>query len=111
MAIRYALTRWVALTRYCDDGRLEIDNNAAERSLRPIALGRKNWLFAGSDDGGERAASIYSLLGTAQLNGLDVEAYMKLLLERLPDHPINRLEELLPWHVADQLQGRVLEAA
>jgi transposase len=111
VAIRYALTRWAALTRYRDDGRLEIDNNAAERSLRPIALGRKNWLFAGSDDGGERAASIYSLLGTAQLNSLDVEAYMKLLLERLPDYPINRVEELLPWHVADQLQGRVLEAA
>ena len=103
VAIRYALSHWAALVRYRDDGRLEIDNNAAERSLRPIALGRKNWLFAGSDDGGERAASIYSLLGTAQLNGLDVEAYLKLLLERMPDHPVNRVDELLPWNVADQI--------
>jgi hypothetical protein len=103
VAIRYALVRWPALTRYRDDGRLEIDNNAAERSLRVVALGRKNWLFAGSDDGGERAAAIYSVLGTAQLNGLDVEAYLKLLLERLPDHPVNRVDELLPWNVADQM--------
>jgi hypothetical protein len=100
VAMRYALSHWTALTRYRDDGRIEIDNNAAERSLRGIALGRKNWLFAGSDDGGERAAAIYSLLGTAQLNGLDVEAYLNLLLERLPDHPINRIEELLPWNLA-----------
>jgi len=103
VAIRYALSRWPALARYRDDGRIEIDNNAAERSLRAVALGRKNWLFAGSDDGGERAAAIYSLLGSAQLNGLDVEAYMRLLLERLPDHPINRVAELLPWNVADQI--------
>lgn len=100
VAIRYALSRWVALTRYRDDGRLEIDNNAAERALRAVALGRKNWLFAGSDDGGERAAAIYSLLGTAQLNGLNVEAYLRYLFERLPDHPINRIEELLPWTLA-----------
>jgi transposase len=111
VAIRYALSHWTALTRYRDDGRLEIDNNAAERSLRPIALGRKNWLFAGSDDGGERAAAIYTLLGTAQLNAVDPEAYLRLLLERLPDHPINRIEELLPWRIADQLQNRALEAA
>jgi transposase len=103
VAIRYTLSRWTALTRYRDDGRLEIDNNAAERSLRAVALGRKNWLFAGSDDGGERAAAIYSLLGTAQLNGVEVEAYLKLLMERLPDHPVNRVDELLPWNVADQI--------
>ena len=71
MAIRYALSRWAALTRYRDDGRLEIDNNAAERALRAVALGRKNYLFAGSDAGGERAAAIYTLIGTAKLNGLD----------------------------------------
>lgn len=100
LAIRYALSRWIALTRYRDDGRIEIDNNAAERSLRVIALGRKNWLFAGSDGGGERAAAIYSLLGTAQLNGLNVEAYLRHVLERLPDHPINRVDELLPWAIA-----------
>jgi len=103
VAIRYALSRWAALTRYRDDGRVEIDNNAAERSLRAVALGRKNWLFAGSDDGGERAAAIYSLLGTAQLNGLNVEAYLRHVLERLPDHPINRVDELLPWAIAAEL--------
>ena len=103
VAIRYALSRWVALTRYRDDGRLEIDNNAAERALRACALGRKNWLFAGSDDGGERAAAMYSLLGTAQLNGLNVEAYLRHILERLPDHPVNRVDELLPWAIAAEL--------
>ena len=100
LAICYALSRWNALTRYRDDGRLEIDNNAAERALRAVALGRKNWLFAGSDDGGERAAAIYSLLGTAKLNDLDPEAYLRYVLERIADHPINRIEELLPWNVA-----------
>jgi transposase len=110
VAIRYALSRWPALTRYRDDGRLEIDNNAAERSIRPIALGRKNWLFAGSDDGGERAAAIYSLLGTAQLNGLNVEAYLRLLFERLPDHPVNRIEELLPWAIAAEMPALRLAA-
>jgi transposase len=99
-AIKYALSRWAALTRYRDDGRLEIDNNAAERSLRACALGRKNWLFAGSDAGGERAAAIYTLLGTAKLNGLDPEAYLRHVLERIAEHPINRIDALLPWNVA-----------
>src|SRR5213082_1138252 len=103
VAIRYALSRWTALTRYRDDGRLEIDNNAAERALRAVALGRKNWLFAGSDDGGERAEVIYSLLGTAKLNNLDPEGYLRYVLERIADHPINRVEELLPWNVLQQL--------
>lgn len=103
IAIRYVLTRWIAFTRYRDDGRLEIDNNAAERALRAIALGRKNWLFAGSDDGGERAAAIYTLLGSAKLNNLNVEAYLRHVLERLPQHPINRIDELLPWNVAAKL--------
>ena len=110
IAMRYALTRWAALTRYRDDGRLEIDNNAAERSLRAVALGRKNWLFAGSDDGGERAAAIYSLLGTAQLNGLNIEAYLRYLFERLPDHPINRVHELLPWNLATEIPAMRLAA-
>jgi len=100
MAIRYALGLWAALTRYCDDGRLEIDNNIAERALRAVALGRKNYLFAGSDTGGERAATLYSLIGTAKLNGLDPEAYLREILTRIADHPINRIEELLPWNVA-----------
>lgn len=96
VAIHYALGRWIQLLRYVDDGRLEIDNNAAERALRAVALGRKNYLFAGSDSGGERAAAMYSLLGSAKLNGLDPEAYMSYVLARIADHPINRIEELFP---------------
>lgn len=99
-AIRYARSRWQALTRYCDDGRLEISNNAAENAIRPIALGRKNWLFAGSDAGGERAAIFYTITRTARLNGLEPEAYLRDLLTRIGEHPINRLDELLPWNVA-----------
>src|SRR5690606_2308268 len=76
-AIRYGLSRWPALTRYADHGGLEIDNNAAERAIRPLAIGRKNWLFAGSDTGGERAAVIYTLIETAKLNGLDPQAYLR----------------------------------
>jgi transposase len=98
-AIRYALARWDALQRYCDDGRIEIDNNAAERALRCVALGRKNFLFAGSDAGGDRAAAIYSLLGTAKLNGYNPEAFLREVLTRIADHPINRINELLPWHL------------
>ncbi len=98
-AIRYALTRWDALIRYCDDGRIEIDNNAAERALRCVALGRKNFLFAGSDAGGERAAAIYSLLGSAKLNGYNPEAFLREVLARIADHPINQIAELLPWNL------------
>src|ERR1700684_1658849 len=90
LAVRYALSRWDALLRYVDDGRIEIDNNAAARSLRTVALGRKNYLFAGSDAGGERAAAIYSLIGTAKLNGLDPEAYLRNVLSRIADHPDKR---------------------
>jgi transposase len=103
-AIRYSLSRWPALTRYRDDGHLEIDNNAAERALRAVALGRKNYLFAGSDAGGERAANIYSLIGTAKLNGINPEAYLRHVLERIAEHPIKKLDELLPWNVAAQLK-------
>ncbi len=98
-AIRYARSRWEVLTRYLADGRLEISNNAAERAIRPLALGRKNWIFAGSDSGGERAAGMYTLIETAKLNGLDPEAYLRDVLGRIADHPINRIVELLPWNI------------
>jgi transposase len=99
-AVKYALGLWPALVRYVDDGRLEIDNNAAERALRVVALGRKNYLFAGSNAGGERAAALYSLIGTAKLNGVDPESYLRDVLARIAEHPINRIEELLPWKIA-----------
>ncbi len=99
-AIRYALSRWRALTRYAEDGRLEIDNNIAERALRAVALGRKNYLFAGSDAGGERAAAIYSLIGSAKLNGLDPELYLRTVLAAIATHPVSRIHELLPWNLA-----------
>ena len=100
LAVRYALGRWDALLRYVDDGRIEIDNNAAERALRTVALGRKNYLFAGSDAGGERAAAIYSLIGTAKLNDIDPEAYLRDVLTRIADHPVNRIDDPLPWNAA-----------
>jgi transposase len=99
-AIHYALSRWRALTRYRDDGRIEIDNNAAERALRAIALGRKNYLFAGSDAGGERAAALYSLIGTCKLHSINPHAYLAHVLAQLPEHPINRVHELLPRNLA-----------
>ena len=105
-AIRYARSRWQAQTRYLRDGHLEISNNAAERAIRPLALGRKNWIFAGSDSGGERAAAMYSLIETAKLNGLDPEAYLRDVLGRIADHPINRIAELLPWNI-DCVRPRV----
>ncbi|MDE1981595.1 MAG: IS66 family transposase [Betaproteobacteria bacterium] len=98
-AIQYSLVRWEALTRYCDDGRIEIDNNPAERSIRALVLGRKNYLFAGSDAGGEHAANLYSLINTALLNGIEPHAYLSRVFEVIADHPINRIEELLPWHL------------
>jgi transposase len=98
-AIRYTLHRWTALGRFCDDGRIEIDNNAAERALRPVAVGRRNFMFCGSDAGGERAAAIYSLLGSAKLNGHNLEAYVREVLTGIADLPITRINELLPWNL------------
>jgi transposase len=94
-AIRYAISRWTALTRYVDDGRLEMSNNAAERAIRPLALGRKNYLFAGSDAGGRRAAIMYTLIETAKLNDLDPEAWLADVIARIADHPINHIDDLL----------------
>ena len=99
LAVRYALGRWEALMRYVNDGRLEIDNNAAERALRVVAPRRKKFPFAGSDGGGENAAAIYSLIGTAKLNGLNPESYLRNVLSRIADHHISRIEELLPWNL------------
>jgi transposase len=100
-AIRYALSRWDALTLVVRDGRACLDNNAAERAMRPMTLGRKNWLFAGSDAGGERAAAIYSLTETAKLNALDPEDYLRQVLEQIAEHPVRRVHELLPWNLAE----------
>jgi transposase len=101
-AIRYIIksAHWPALTYYCKDGRAEIDNLAVERQIRPVALGRGNHLFAGSDTGGERAAVAYSLIGTARLNTVDPESYLHHVLQRIADHPINRVQDLLPWNVS-----------
>ena len=110
-AIRYALSHWRALTRYVDDGLLEIDNSAAERSLRPVVLGRKNYLFMGSDSGGQRAAALYSLIGTAKLNGLDPALYLRTVLRQISEHPINQIEQLLPWNLAPSLQTDPSKAA
>lgn len=110
-AIRYARSRWPALQRYLSDGRLEIDNNAAERAIRGVALGRKNWLFAGSDAGGERAARIYTLIETAKLNGLDPLLYLTDVLTRIADHPVNRVDEFLPWNWASEKNPDVAAAA
>ena len=101
-AARYSLARWKALTRYVEDGRIEIDNSAAERALRGVALGRGNYLFMGSNAGGERAASMYSLIETAKLNGLDPEGYLREVLRRIADHPVHRIDELLPWNIASE---------
>jgi transposase len=101
-AILYSLKRWDALTQYVNDGAIEIDNNAAERALRGPVLSRKNFLFAGADSGGERAAVLYTLLETAKLNGLDPERYLRDVLARIAEHPINRIDELLPWNLAPE---------
>lgn len=98
-AIRYSLSRWDPLTLILRDGRACIDNSAAERAMRPIAIGRRNWTFAGSDAGGHRAAAIYSLIETAKIHGLDPEAYLREVISRIADHPVNRIDELLPWHL------------
>ena len=97
-AMDYMLKRWPAFTHFLEDGRICLTNNAAERALRGVALGRKAWLFCGSDRGGERTAVIYGLIGTAKLNEVDPQAWLADMLARIAHHPIHRLHELLPWH-------------
>jgi len=103
-AIQYTLTRRTALTHYVEDGSNEIDNNAAERAISALVLGRRNYLFAGSDAGGETAAQLYSLVGICRLNGLDPHLYLRQVLERIATHPISRIDTLLQWHVAPSLE-------
>jgi transposase len=98
-AIAYSLNRWQALINYASDGRIEMDNNIIERQIRPIAIGKKNWLFAGSDNGGHRAAAMYTLLNTAKLNGINPERYLTYVFERINEHKVNQIDQLLPWNV------------
>jgi transposase len=105
-AIAYSLTRWVALTRFLDDGRLCMSNNAAEREIRPLVMGRHNWTFAGSDRGGQRAAAIYTLIQTAKLNDVDPQAWLADVLARLQDHPAKRINQLLPWNWKSERQQK-----
>jgi transposase len=102
-AITYSLNQWRGLIRFLDDGRLCMSNNAAERALRCVAIGRNNWTFAGSDEGGRRAAAIYTLIETAKLNDIDPRAWLADVLARLPDHPARRIAELLPWNWKTQI--------
>jgi transposase len=110
-AIKYALVRWQALTRYRDDGRIDLDNNTAERAIRPVVLGRRNYMFAGSDGGGKSAASLYTLIGTALLNGAEPYHYLREVLGRIAEHPINRIDELLPWNLAVRQAEEQAQAA
>ena len=109
-AMDYILKRWEAFTRFLDDGRICLSNNAAERALRGIALGRKSWLFAGSDRGGERAAAMYSLIVTAKLNHVDPQAWLGDVLARIADHPVQKLDALLPWNWAAEREQHKLVA-
>ena len=104
-AIQYMLNRWPAFTLFLDDGRVCMSNNAAERGLRGVALGRKSWFFCGSDRGGRRAAAMYSLIVTCKMNGVDPQAWLADVLARIAGHPAHRLDELLPWNWRPQLQA------
>ena len=97
-AINYLFNRWAAFTRFLDDGRVCLTNNAAERALRGVAVGRRNWTFAGSDAGGHRAAAVYTLIETCKMNDVDPQAWLADVLARLPDHPANKVADLLPWN-------------
>jgi transposase len=110
-AINYLLNRWAAFTRFLDDGRACLSNNAAERALRGVAVGRKNWIFAGSDAGGHRAAAVYTLIETCKMNDVDPQAWLADVLARLPDHPANKVVDLLPWNWKATQQAKAAAAA
>ena len=110
-AFNYILKRWASFTLFLEDGRVCLSNNAAERGLRGIALGRKSWLFCGSDRGGQRAAAMYSLIVTAKMNGVDPQAWLADVLARLPGHPASRLDDLLPWNWAPRPSALSARAA
>ena len=109
-AINYLLNRWAAFTRFLDDGRVCLSNNAAERALRGVAVGRKNWTFAGSDAGGHRAAAVYTLVETCKMNDVDPQAWLADVLARLPDHPANKVADLLPWNWKTTQQPNIAAA-
>ena len=110
-AMDYMLNRWAAFTRFLNNGKICLTNNAAERALRCIAVGRKNWTFCGSDRGGQRAAAMYTLIATAKLNDIDPEAWLADVLRRISDHPVSRLHELLPWYWRKQTFEQQAQAA
>jgi transposase len=110
-AINYLLNRWAAFTRFLDDGRVCLTNNAAERALRGVAVGRRNWTFAGSDAGGHRAAAVYTLIETCKMNEVDPQAWLADVLARLPDHPANKVADLLPWNWKANQQSNAAVAA
>ena len=111
-AIAYGRKRWIALTRFVDDGRLEIDDNIAERAMRSIAIGRKNWLFAGSMTGGQRAAAIYTVIETCKLNGVEPQAYIADVIAKIAaDWPAARWDELMPWNWRQAAEQLTAEAA
>ena len=104
------LKRWDAFARFLADGRICLSNNAAERALRGTALGRESWLFAGSNRGGARAATMYGLIVTAKMNDVDPQAWLANVLPRIANHPVRRLDERMPWNWAAERQGRSLAA-
>jgi transposase len=110
-AIDYILKRWAAFSLFLEDGRVCLSNNAAERALRGIALGRKSWLFCGSDRGGERAAAMYSLIVTAKMNDVDPQAWLADVLARIATYPAHRLDQLLPWNWTPKAPVMAAEAA
>ena len=110
-AINYLFNGWTAFTRFLDDGRVCLTNNAAERALRGVAVGRRNWTFAGSDAGGHRAAAVYTLIETCKMNDVDPQAWLADVLARLPDHPANKVDELLPWNWKANQRSKAAVAA